>query len=246
MYGFQKKGIEFGIENNGRCLIADEMGVGKTIQAISIAKIYEDDWPFLIVTPSSLRYNWRDEIRRWLDDVMEHDIQLINKSSVELRRNAKFLITSYDLASRMSERLEEYGFKGAILDEAHYLKNSFAKRTETLTPIIKKCRRIILLTGTPAFARPKELFNLLQILRPDIFNGFRDFGARYCDPRPSRWSTGLDYDGAANTKELHFILQNSVMIRRLKREVLSELPPKRRQKIEISVDDKVFLIIDKY
>ena len=110
LYDFQKQGIEFGIKNNGRCLIADEMGVGKTIQAISIAKIYEEDWPFLIVTPSSLRYNWRDEIRRWLDDVMEHDIQLIVKSSVELKRNVKFIIISYDLANRMSDQLKKYKF----------------------------------------------------------------------------------------------------------------------------------------
>jgi SWI/SNF-related matrix-associated actin-dependent regulator 1 of chromatin subfamily A len=127
-------------------------------------------------------------------------------------------------------------FKVAILDEAHYLKNSDAKRTEKIMPLIKRCKRPILLTGTPAFAKPKELFNLLHIIRPDIFLKFREYGNRYCDPKLNRWSGGLDFDGATNIKELHYILLNSIMIRRLKKDVLKELPAKRRQKIEVKVD----------
>ena len=65
-----------------------------------------------------------------------------------------------------------------LIDEAHYLKNGQAKRTEALTPILVRCKHVILLTGTPALARPKELFSLVSILRPDIFNNFRDFGNR--------------------------------------------------------------------
>ena len=78
-----------------------------------------------------------------------------------------------------------------------------------------------MLTGTPALAKPKDLFNLLHIIRPDIFTNFRDFGFRYCDPKQSRFSRGLDYDGASNLRELHYLLKNYIMIRRLKREVLS-------------------------
>jgi len=136
----------------------------------------------------------------------------------------------------MSEEIEKFNFKIIILDEAHYLKNSDAKRTANLLPIVTRCKRPIILTGTPAFAKPKELFNLLHIIRPDVFSTFREFGNRYCDPRPNRWSGGLDYDGATNIKELHYILNNSVMIRRLKSEVLNELPSKRRQKIEVNTD----------
>lgn len=62
LYDFQKKGIEFGISRFGRVLIGDEMGVGKTIQALSIAYLYKKDWPLLILAPSSLRYTWKDEI----------------------------------------------------------------------------------------------------------------------------------------------------------------------------------------
>ncbi len=66
LYEFQKKGIEFGVSRFGRVLLGDEMGVGKTIQALSIAYIYKKDWPLLIVAPSSLRYTWKDEIIKWI------------------------------------------------------------------------------------------------------------------------------------------------------------------------------------
>jgi SWI/SNF-related matrix-associated actin-dependent regulator 1 of chromatin subfamily A len=78
-----------------------------------------------------------------------------------------------------------------------------------------------LLTGTPALAKPKDLFNSLNIIRPDIFSSFKEFGYRYCDPKLSKFINGIDFDGASNLKELHYLLKNYIMIRRLKKEVLS-------------------------
>lgn len=66
LYQFQKDGVTFGIEKYGRLLLGDEMGVGKTLQAISILYLYRQDWPILILCPSSLKYTWRDEILKWL------------------------------------------------------------------------------------------------------------------------------------------------------------------------------------
>lgn len=134
-------------------------------------------------------------------------------------------------------------FKISIADEAYYLKNSEAKRTENILPILQGSKRCILLAGTPALARPKEIYNLLYIIRPDIFTNFKDFGQRYCAPKPNPWSRGMDYTGAANLKELHYILTNSVMIRRLKKDVLSELPTKIRQKVQIDTDNEYIVLI---
>lgn len=83
---------------------------------------------------------------------------------------------------RMGDKIKELKPKITIIDEAHYLKNPSAKRTKVLTPIIKQCKRVILLTGTPALAKPKELFTIMHVLRPDIFRQFKEFGERYCDP----------------------------------------------------------------
>lgn len=67
LYNFQKVGVQFGIDHFGRCILGDEMGVGKTIQAISIAYLFQRDWPILIITPSSLKYSWRDELLTWVE-----------------------------------------------------------------------------------------------------------------------------------------------------------------------------------
>lgn len=89
-----------------------------------------------------------------------------------------------------------------------------------------KVKRVLLLSGTPILARPNELYNLLRILRPDIFYSFREFGLRYCNPKDSYF--GIDWTGGANMREINLAIGNSVMIRRLKVDVLSELPAKRR------------------
>lgn len=68
-FEFQKKGVEFGLSRFGRVLIGDEMGLGKTVQALGLAHIYKKDWPLLIICPSALKYNWRNEVRDWMPDV---------------------------------------------------------------------------------------------------------------------------------------------------------------------------------
>ena len=71
LYDFQKQGIEFGLKHKGRVLIGDEMGVGKTIQALCLANIYRKSWPLLIICPGTLRLNWKSEIQKWVQDIEE-------------------------------------------------------------------------------------------------------------------------------------------------------------------------------
>lgn len=237
LYGFQKTGIEFGIKKKGRMLLADEMGVGKTIQAIGICAVFKENWPVLILCPSSLRYNWRDEITNWLKDIVtEKEVQIIKKSKDELNSKAKFFIVSYDLSIRIADKITEMNFQMAVADEAHYLKSRESKRSKLMVPIMQKCKRVLLLSGTPILAKPVEIYPLLKILRPDLFRSFKPFGSRYCDPKPTPF--GIDWNGAINSKELNYIL-NNLMIRRLKKDVLSELPPKKRQKVEVQTDGKI-------
>ena len=75
-------------------------------------------------------------------------------------------------------------------------------------------------------SRPVELFNLLNVLRPDVFSKFKDYSERYCAPKVGNY--GMDYNGNSCTNELHYLLSKNIMIRRLKSDVLSELPSKRR------------------
>ena len=241
LYDFQIEGINFGIEHHCRFLLADEMGVGKTIQAISLSYIYRDSWPVLIICPGSMKYLWKSEIRAWLG-LKEHRINIINTSKQKLSSEAYFYIISYDLVRNILKKLKSMSFDFVILDEAHSVKNRESIRAKTILPIAVRAKRLIIMTGTPLLAKPYEGYPLLYALRPDLFCYFKKFAYRYCDPQPTPF--GINWSGASNTKELHWII-STLMVRRLKRDVLNRLPPKRRQKVFIKTDNKVIEEIKK-
>jgi SWI/SNF-related matrix-associated actin-dependent regulator of chromatin subfamily A-like protein 1 len=179
---------------------------------------------------------WQDEIFRWLDFIPKSAVQIIHSLNDKIDYKASFTIVSYTLACKMGELIRRMKFQIVIADEAHYLKSRDSQRSKMLVPILRWFKRVLLLTGTPLLGRPAELFNLLKILRPDLFPGFTEFGIRYTSPKQSIY--GIDWSGSANTRELHLILEKSLMIRRLKSEVLSELPAKRRQKVTLPIERK--------
>ena len=213
LYDFQKEGINFGIEHHCRFLLADEMGVGKTIQAIALSYIYRDSWPVLVVCPGSMKYSWKGEIRNWLG-LKEHRINIINSSKQRISSEAYFYIISYDLVSHILKKLKNMTFDFVILDEAHFMKNKESLRAKNILPIAVRAKRLILMTGTPLLAKPLEGYPLLYALRPDIFCYFKKYAYRYCDPQPTPF--GMTWSGTSNTKELHWIL-STLMVRRLKK-----------------------------
>ena len=241
LYKFQLEGIKFGIEHHCRFLLADEMGVGKTLQAISLSYIYRDSWPVLVVCPGSMKYNWKGEIQTWLG-LKDHRICILNSSKQKISQVAYFYIISYDLMRNVIKKMREISFQFVILDEAHSIKNKDSLRAKNILPIAVRAKRLIIMTGTPLLAKPYEGYPLLYALRPDIFCYFKKFAYRYCDPQPT--PMGINWSGTSNTKELHWIL-SCLMVRRLKRDVLQQLPPKRRQKIWIRTDEKVIEEIKK-
>ncbi|OXB74653.1 UNVERIFIED_CONTAM: hypothetical protein H355_016366 [Colinus virginianus] len=229
---FQEEGIVFALQRSGRCMIADEMGLGKTIQAIAIAYYYRKEWPLLIVVPSSLRYPWVDEMEKWIPELSPDDISIIqNKTDTARISTSKVTILGYGLltsdAQTLVDTLYRQNFKVVVIDESHYMKSRNATRSKILLPIVQKAIRAILLTGTPALGRPEEVFSTLSgfvvclpINIDFFFFIFRFFGKR------KQW----DCRGASNLKELHQLLRE-IMIRRLKNDVLTQLPPKVRQRI---------------
>jgi len=123
LYNFQKVGVQFGVDHFGRILLGDEMGVGKTIQAIAIAYLYKRDWPILIITPSSLKFSWRDELLTWIDTLRPDQIQVFMKSTEDWDPNCCIYIMSYVLATKLASVIEKKKFQISIADEAHYLKS---------------------------------------------------------------------------------------------------------------------------
>ncbi|KFM63101.1 SWI/SNF-related matrix-associated actin-dependent regulator of chromatin subfamily A-like protein 1, partial [Stegodyphus mimosarum] len=204
------------------------MGLGKTIQAIGIANYFKDDWPLLVITPSSVRYMWLEAFHMWLPSLNSQEITVIG-SSKEHIPNDKVIIMSYDLLTKMQDSIEKRKFKMAIMDECHFLKNPKSARTKAAFSILKNINRIIMLSGTPALSRPIELYSQLSILRRRDFFSYVEYGMRYCNGKKAPW--GWDFHGSSNMEELQILLEEIVMIRRLKSEVIKQLPAKYRQMI---------------
>ena len=232
---FQNAGIA-GLLSRPSALLADEMGLGKTVQAIALLNADESLRRAIVVCPATLRLNWQREIQRWLT----RPLSVALASSTEWP-NADIVIINYDIVHKHAAILAATEFDLAIIDEAHYAKNPKARRTVHIigrketrnAPGISgiRARRRLMMTGTPIVNRPKELFPLVNWLDPTSFPKFFPFAMRYCAAYNNGW--GWNFDGASHLDELQEKLRATVMIRRLKADVLTELPAKRRQVIEI-------------
>jgi SWI/SNF-related matrix-associated actin-dependent regulator 1 of chromatin subfamily A len=161
---------------------------------------------------------------------------VVDSKTERICSKASFTIISYSLAKKMAELIQKLKYQIVIADEAHYLKSRESKRSKSLVPLLYKMKRVLLLTGTPMLGRPSEIYNLIKILRPDVFNKFMTFGLRYTQPKQSTY--GVDWSGNSNNRELFVLLNSSLMVRRLKSEVLHELPSKRRQKVSLPIDQQ--------
>uniref|UniRef100_A0A8V5FQE3 SWI/SNF-related matrix-associated actin-dependent regulator of chromatin subfamily A-like protein 1 n=1 Tax=Melopsittacus undulatus TaxID=13146 RepID=A0A8V5FQE3_MELUD len=227
---FQREGVNFAILRNGRLLIADDMGLGKTLQAICIAAYYQKEWPLLVVTPSSVRFTWAEAFHRWLPSLSPGSTNVIVTGKDNLTAGL-INIVSFDLLSKMDKQLQRT-FQVVIIDESHFLKNIKTARCRAAMPLLKAARRVILLSGTPAMSRPAELYTQIAAVQPAFFPQFQSFGLRYCDAKKMPW--GWDYSGSSNLTELKILLEESIMIRRLKSDVLSQLPAKQRKMVVVA------------
>lgn len=224
LYPYQKKGVRKIRHFGGRALVADEMGLGKSIQASTYA-IEEKAFPILVVCPAFIKDNWADEFVKHFG-MRSHIVSGRTVPKEDLRTSAKVVIINYDILPNWWKTLRKCGFQIVFFDEGQYLKNSHTQRTKAARKLCKKLAKILILTGSPIMSRPAEVWPLVNILRPDVFDSFFSFGARYCQPRFrfGKW----EYKGAARIPELHALLNETCMIRRLKADVLKELPEKSR------------------
>lgn len=226
LYPFQYAGVRFGELADGKFILGDDMGIGKTIQAIAYCALHQEHWPVLVVCPANVKYNWLKELRTWLPNSTSEVVRN-GKSEVT---DADFTVINYDLMSKKQDELMEIGYSTIVMDECHYLKNSKAKRTIATVEVAKKCDSVLALSGTAITNRPIELYNTLNMVRPSEYSNFIEYAKRYCGAHYNGW--GWDYSGATNVDELHGRLRD-VMIRRMKKEVLEELPDKIRQFVPV-------------
>lgn len=244
-YPFQKAGIEYA-SKRAMTLIADEPGLGKTLQSVGVSNLLPEIRKILIICPASLKINWKREWEKW--DIKDLHVEIVKKQFLP----ADVYVLNYDILKKWRREIRETEWDLLVIDESHFLKSAKAQRTrevlggikrnadreivERVTPI--PATRRIFLTGTPIINKPKELWPMLQSLDPDgLGNNWYNYAKRYCGlweiKDRSGKRIGWKWDGATNLLELQNRLRDAFMVRRLKQDVLTSLPPKVRQVISI-------------
>jgi SWI/SNF-related matrix-associated actin-dependent regulator 1 of chromatin subfamily A len=225
-YGFQKAGIKFASSKNSS-LIGDEMGIGKTIQAIGVINDNVDIKRVLVICPASIRLNWQIELEKWLVRPMTVGVAISNTLPID----RDVVVINYDILKRHVAALTAGKFDMLIVDECHKIKNQKTQRFIAVKAISDTITRKVFLTGTPIPNRPKEGFAVFQLIDPTTFNNYWRYAYKFCAATKGKF--GVDDNGASNLNELQTILRESFMIRRLKKDVLTELPAKIRQVITL-------------
>jgi SWI/SNF-related matrix-associated actin-dependent regulator 1 of chromatin subfamily A len=227
-FDYQLEGIQFLLEHEG-ALLADEMGVGKTVQAIGVINADPSISSVLIVCPATMKLVWKQELEKWLAKPFFF-IAVIDSTW----QPADIVLINYDRLHQYTKELSARVWDLVICDESHYLKTPTARRTKIATSL--KAKRRIALSGTPLQNRPVELLPVLTWLNPTQWpkDKWHDFGLRYCN---GLWNGfGWEYQGATNIEELGEVLRSTVMLRRTKAEVLPSLPAKLRSVVELAFD----------
>ncbi len=226
LYPFQYAGLAFAELSEGRCLLGDDMGIGKTIQALAYAALHPEKWPVAVVCPANVKYNWAKEIEEWLPHVT---YSVVNTGKEDIQPT-DFIIINYDLMRKQVDNLSVMDIKTCIIDESHYLKDANTQRAEATLYLANKCEAVLCLSGTAITNRPIEFFTTLNLLRPTHFSSWFQFAQRYTNAFHNGY--GWNFTGASNTKELNERTRD-FCIRRLKSEVLTELPPKIRSFVPV-------------
>uniref|UniRef100_A0A914HB61 Uncharacterized protein n=1 Tax=Globodera rostochiensis TaxID=31243 RepID=A0A914HB61_GLORO len=233
LFPFQRSGVSVGIERDARLLMADEMGLGKSVQALAISNYYRNEWPLLVVCPSSVKYAWVGQFKRFMPDANVYVIERQNDPLPISRNTSVAIILSYDLMVSKAKQLKSNTIYVAIFDESHLLKEQTTKRAKVAFELSKIAHRVLLLSGTPALSRPSELFTQIRMINPNIFPNWIKYATRYCEGRKGRF--GFEAKGRSNPDELKTVM-DKIMIRRLKKDVLDDLPEKRREVVYLSGD----------
>lgn len=233
LYPYQKVGVEFLLASGGRAIVADPPGLGKSLQALGYITHQKFDRT-LIIAPASVKSSWVKEAKKWTN--LSY-VEIDSKTNLsKIPASTKLWIINYDILKKHLDTLLKTRFDLMVADECHLVKNPKAARTKSIMAIAKHTPHIVLLSGTPLLSRPVEMFTLLNMVDPRTWNNWYDFTRKYCGGTQGRW--GYETKGATNTEELHNRIKR-YFIRRHKKDVLTQLPPKIRISKEVQLSPEI-------
>ena len=227
---YQQEGVKwmkYLYDNNlGGCL-ADDMGLGKTVQTIGmLTSIYPgEELPALIVMPRSLLFNWQAELQRFAPKLTVYTYYG-NSRSMEEAIGHQVILTTYAIVRNDIEAFRQQEFQYVILDESQNIKNISAQVTQSA--LLLKAKHKLALSGTPIENHLGELYSLFRFLNPALFGTLDEFNKRYAYPIQKE-----------NDKDVLLSLRKKIfpfMLRRLKKDVLAELPDRIEQTLYIEME----------
>lgn len=220
-----------------KVLNGDDMGVGKSIEALMAIEIGEL-YPCLIVCPNSVKYNWAKYISKWMNRTYS---VIEGKKSDNF--NTDFVIVNYEKLGKKAgkqvkanvELKKDWGC--VVVDESHLVKNAKSQRSKALSQILKPVDFRFFLTGTAATVRPIDIYNQFTLLgREDVIGSWKSFVFKYCGAHETMF--GVDTSGATNLGQLNLLLRTSCYIRREKRDVLMDLPDIQTTILDVDINNR--------
>ena len=220
--------MENGISNTNKKIMG--YGISDLLQSgYSTTKIQNLDRSRRMVTRIARQNRKRQKERNAFGNVRVERIEILKSRNNEQLTEC----TVYNL--QVSGHPSYYANE-VLVHNCHYIKNNSAKRTKAFKRIVKTIPKLVALSGTPIENKPVEIYNIVQAINPLLFPNFILFAHEYCGAKKTPF--GWDFSGATNSKKLHNILKSTIMIRRKKIDVLSELPPKHVVKVSLKIDNK--------
>lgn len=234
LLGYQIEGVKFTEQSGIRCLIADEQGLGKTIQALATIKHHKASLlPCLVTTKTKIKHQWLREI---VGITGSRTVQVLSSSKDKALPGFDFYVITYDILK--SESVFDYiEIKSLILDECQAIKNHLSGRAKAVQKIVTNhsIEHIIALSGTPIKNNAGEYFTILNLLRPSRFPELSRYLRNYCDS----YETPFGYKvGGLSRPDWFFNDTKDFIIRRTKSEVLKDLPKLTRHFHHVELSDK--------
>ncbi|HET9123691.1 MAG TPA: DEAD/DEAH box helicase [Solirubrobacteraceae bacterium] len=222
---FQWAGVRYALQARAT-FISDEQGLGKTVEALAALEA-DGAFPAVVVCPAAMKLTWQREAERWL----AHRSVAVVHGRVAVPPRGDITILNYEIVAAHRDALARRRPRALVVDEAHYCKNPSAKRTQAVRSLAGALPRDglkLALTGTPVLNHPDELIAQLRVLgRLGEFGS----GARFSQQFRSR-------AGGVSEERLHWHLRRHCFVRRLKSEVLPQLPAKRQVVVPIALTNE--------
>lgn len=222
---YQRVAVEFALQNK-RCILGDDVGMGKTVEAIKTVQLSNHLRHVLVVCPNSMKYTWQAEINDWFPGQQMTIVEAASRDKDVQKFRCGFLILNWDLV-RLLPQLRRFVWNCIIADEAHRLKNRKAQVSVAFSKL--KSARMYMLTATPCANHPGELWHLLHLLRPEKYTSYSRFFDMYV--RTVKTHHGFVEIDKRRPEKNPTLLRRElapIMISRDRRDYLPQLPPQVR------------------